>query len=258
MPRSVCPRCNRIAVVCICSCLPSSPLSIGTPVFILQVPIPRAAPRSHHRPQRLSHSPQNRRENKRKTNSVSLLRLCLSPSSLHVISGCHPGRSLLETSPAYIAACEDGRIPLLLYPRAGALSEAEVAERAKTGARYSLVVLDGNWTETSEISRTLHDIASFALDVGKYKGLFSVRRPKQDGFLCTLEAVAYALDVIEPQPASPQLLPPMLRVCLQEEEFAVQRAGGVRHRPDAPGYRAGLMDDVRAAAAAYTGSAKEM
>jgi hypothetical protein len=90
---------------------------------------------------------------------------------------------------------------------------------------------------------------SFSLDVGKYKGLFSIRRPKQDGFLCTLEAVAYALDVTESKQVSPVLLRPMLRVCMQEEAFALQR-GGVRHRPDAPGYRACLMQDVRAAAAA--------
>ncbi len=91
---------------------------------------------------------------------------------------------------------------------------------------------------------------SFSLDVGKYKGLFSSRRPKQDGFLCSLEAVAYALDAIEPTRVSPMLLRPMLRVCMQEDEFATKRVGGVRHRPAAPGYRANLMQDVRHAAAA--------
>jgi hypothetical protein len=108
-------------------------------------------------------------------------------------------------------------------------------------------------------------MASFSLDTGKYRGLFSVRRPKQDGFLSTLEAVAYALDALERAPVSPLLLPPMLRVCLQEEEFALRRGGGLKHRPDAPGYRADLMDDVRAAAAvlkmncedASTGSVKQ-
>jgi hypothetical protein len=118
------------------------------------------------------------------------------------------------------------------------------------------------------MSRALESMQSFSLDVGKYKGLFSVRRPKQDGFLCTLEAVAYALDVTESKQVSPMLLRPMLRVCIQEEEFALQR-GGLRHRcnhgyhlltyfstlihlhrPEAPGYRACLMQDVRAAAAA--------
>jgi DTW domain-containing protein YfiP len=203
-------------------------------------------------------SRQNRREVKRKSNSVSLLRLCLPPSALHVMSGCHPGRRNLEACPAYTAACEQGRVPLLLYPRAGALTEAEVRARASAGAQFSLVVIDGNWTEATEISRALDTVmALFTLDVGKYKGLFSLRRPKEDGFLSTLEAVAYALDVIEPTPASPQLLPPMLRICLQEVEFAVRRGGGVKHRPHAPGYRAGLIDDVRAAAAAFGSSAKQ-
>ena len=65
-------------------------------------------------------------------------------------------------------------------------------------------------------------------------------------FLCC----SYALDILEPLRVSALLLRPMLRVCLQEEEFAVKRVGGVRHRPEAPGYRPNLMDDVRAAAAA--------
>jgi hypothetical protein len=66
-------------------------------------------------------------------------------------------------------------------------------------------------------------------------------------FLCC----SYALDVIEPMRVSALLLRPMLRVCLQEEEFAVNSGGGVRHRPEVSGYRPNLMDDVRAAAAAF-------
>jgi DTW domain-containing protein YfiP len=193
---------------------------------------------------------QNRKELKRKANSVSLLRSCLCPSSLHVMTSRHPNRRLLEASPAFIAASHDARTPLLLYPRLGALSESDVASRAAAGQRFALVVLDGNWTETADIARAFDEMTSFSLDVGKYKGLFSPRRPKQDGFLSTLEAVAYALDLLQPAPVSPLLLRPMLRVCLQEDEFATQRGGGVKHRPEAPGYRAGLMDDVRAAAAA--------
>ena len=65
-------------------------------------------------------------------------------------------------------------------------------------------------------------------------------------FLCC----SYALDVIEPVRVSALLLRPMLRVCLQEEEFAVNSGGGVRHRPEVAGYRPNLLDDVRAAAAA--------
>jgi hypothetical protein len=166
------------------------------------------------------------------------------------MASCHPTRRLLDANPAFIAAFQDARVPLLLYPRQGALSESEVARRAAAGQRFSLVVLDGNWTETAEMGRGFDEMASFSLDVNKYKGLFSLRRPKQDGFLSTLEAVAYALDVLQPAPVSPLLLRPMLRVCLQEDEFATRRGGGVKHRPEAPGYRAGLMDDVRAAAAA--------
>ena len=56
--------------------------------------------------------------------------------------------------------------------------------------------------------------------------------------------------MIEPVRVSALLLRPMLRVCLQEEEFAVNSGGGVRHRPEVAGYRPNLMDDVRAAAAA--------
>jgi hypothetical protein len=173
-----------------------------------------------------------------------------------VLSSCHPNRNLLHSCPAFHSAAHDGRTPLLLYPRAqNSLSETDVTSRAQAGARFCLVVLDGNWTETSEISRALNDVVSFSLDVGKYKGLFSLRRPKCDGFLSTLEAVAFALDAMEPSLVSPQLLRPMLHVCLQEEAFALSRGGGVKHRPHAPGYRAGLMDDVRAAAAALDAQA---
>ena len=151
---------------------------------------------------------QNRKELKRKANSVSLLRSCLCPSSLHVMTSCHPNRRLLEACPAFIAASHDARTPLLLYPRHGALSESDVASRAAAGQRFALVVLDGNWTETADIARAFDEMTSFSLDVGKYKGLFSPRRPKQDGFLSTLEAVAYALDLLQvpfkPPSAQPQ------------------------------------------------------
>lgn len=155
------------------------------------------------------------------------------------MSSCRPNSSLLQSCPGYAAAAAEGRTPLLLYPRPNSLTETDVSCRVRAGARFSLVVLDGNWAETNAMSRALESMQSFSLDVGKYKGLFSARRPKQDGFLCTLEAVAYALDVTESNQVSPMLLRPMLRVCIQEEEFALQR-GGVRHRCN-PGYHGATM-----------------
>jgi DTW domain-containing protein YfiP len=199
---------------------------------------------------------QSRKELKRNANSVALLRLCLTPPSLHVLSSCHPNRNLLRSCPAFHSATHDGCTPLLLYPRAeNSLTETDVSSRARAGERFCLIVPDGSWAETTKISGEMKDVEAFGLDAGKYKGLFSLRRPKCDGYLSTLEAVAYALDTMQPLPVSPQLLRPMLRACLQEEAFAVRRGAGVKHRPDAPGYRVGLMDDVRAAAAALDAQA---
>jgi DTW domain-containing protein YfiP len=236
--------------VCICAYLPKPPLELSTPVFILQVLSSEDC--RYFRPVRLLSRPsQNRKELKRKSNSVALLRLCLSPSVLHVASACHPNRALLQSCSAYIAAAESGRAPLLLYPADNALTEAQVSDLVRAGQRFSLVVLDGTWSEAREMSRRgcFDSMQSLALDVGKYSGLYSSRRPKRPGFLSTIEAVSYALDLLEPCRMSAVLLRPMLFTCLQEEQFAVQRVGGVKHRPLNPGYRACLMDDVRAAAA---------
>ena len=225
MGRQLCDGCRRPLNVCICDSLPRPRLRLSTPVVVLQHP----------------------REAKRKVQTAPLLELCVEPECLAVVRGRSP--SALASSSVWTAAMSDGRTPLLLYPRAGAMRPAELTAAVAAGERFVLLALDGNWQEASRLLANDRDgplTRMRALDIGcpDARGLFAARKPPKDGCFSTVEAVAFALDSAERQPVSSALIRPMLRVVQQHLALASEH-GGLVHRPEKPGYRTDLEAEVR-------------
>ena len=110
-----------------------------------------------------------------------------------------------------------------------------------------LVALEGGYNLTS-ISRSACAVMRVLLGEAAASGVFAIRKPPAEGCLSTLEAVARALDELEPPaagqpPLSSALLRPMLRVV--EIQASLQRRQV--HRPGRPGYRPQLTEEVAGA-----------
>ena len=240
--RQACARCRRPARVCLCDSLPTTPLRFSTPVVVVQHP----------------------HEAKRKLQTASLLECCVEPASFSVVQG-RSMNCLLQSKFWEQAVTRDGRTPLLLFPRDGAMRLDEVQESLVAGSRFCVVVIDGTWKEAAAMLRktSTGGLASMAaLDIGQAsgsarQGLFAARMPPREGFVSTLEAVAYTVGALEPDPAagasiSAALLRPMLRMAQQQLELTAQHGHQV-HRPEKANYRPQLFSDVQHAAEAAFG-----
>ena len=250
--RPMCEACVRPKRVCICDALP--PLKL--------VPIASTVVLQH------------RREAERRLGSTTLLQLCIAPDRLAVVRG----RNLhaLRRCSAWEQATGRGQTPLLLFPGLpGAMNADSIRARVASGVSYFLVAIDGTWEEAREMLRAsgvalsrsgsvggagggtqsvelAADIA--VLDVGSLtqaeSGLFAgCRTPAGPGCLCTLEAVALGLQLLEPEPATGAALAdalarPMLRMVGHQTALT---AGRQIHRPDRKGYTAGLLQAASAA-----------
>ena len=227
--RALCTRCARPQRVCICDALPAHPLPVSTPIVLWQHPL----------------------EAKRPLQTGSILRLSLAADSFDIACGRSFG--CLSRSPLWERIQAEGRVPLLLYPAPGAASLREVLAAAEPGARFALVAVDGTWKEAKEMmaqGRMKGAIAATPVTLGEAaaSGVFAIRKPPAEGCLSTLEAVARALDELEPPaagqpPLSSALLRPMLRVV--EIQASLQKRQV--HRPGRPGYRPQLAEEVAGA-----------
>ena len=209
--RAICKRCSRPMRVCVCAFLPETPLVLSTPIVLLQHP----------------------HEAKRKLQTAALLELCINPQWCKLYRCRSIGPVL--ASPFWIDAVEhQGRTPLLLFPREGAMGLSELQASLESGARYCLVVLDGTWREANELLRNSGGRLSGVrtLDIGEggqRQGLFAARKPPRDGCVSTLEAVAYTMETLEPDPVTAEknvaaLLRPMLRMAQQQVELTSLQA----------------------------------
>ena len=227
--RALCARCARPQRVCICDALPAHPLPVSTPIVLWQHPL----------------------EAKRPLQTGSILRLSLAADSFDIVCGRSFG--CLSRSPLWERIQAEGRVPLLLYPAPGAASLREVLAAAEPGARFALIAVDGTWKEAKEMmaqGKKQGAIAATPVTLGEAaaSGVFAIRKPPAEGCLSTLEAVARALDELEPPatgqpPLSRALLRPMLRVV--EIQASLQRRQV--HRPGRPGYRPQLAEEVAGA-----------
>ena len=229
--RARCARCVRPQRVCICDALPAHPLSVSTPIVLWQHPL----------------------EAKRALQTGSILRLSLAEENFEIVCGRSFG--CLSRSPLWQRIQAEGRVPLLLYPRPGAASLQEVLAAADPHTRFALLAVDGTWREAREMVRLGEKQGAMAIAVtpvtlgaAAASGVFAIRKPPAEGCLSTLEAVAQALDALEPPaagqpPLSSALLRPMLRVV--ELQASLQRRQ--THRPDMPRYRPHLAEEVASA-----------
>ena len=225
--RALCTACARPARVCICDALPARPLPVSTPIVLWQHPS----------------------EAKRPLQTGSILRLSLAADSFDIV--CGRSFSCLSRSPLWERVQAEGRVPLLLYPAPGAASLREVLAAAEPGARFALVAVDGTWKEAREMIRKQGAIAATPVTLGEAaaSGVFAIRKPPAEGCLSTLEAVARALDELEPPPAAglPPLSSALLRPMLRVVEIQASLQKRQVHRPGRPGYRPQLAEEVAGA-----------
>ncbi len=100
-----------------------------------------------------------------------------------------------------VRAClaDPSRAPLLLYPGDAATPlEAFADDTPRT-----LVVLDGTWPQSKKLLRENPRLASLprASFVPPAPSEYRIRREPKDNYVSTLESVAYALGVLEQEPA---------------------------------------------------------
>lgn len=150
------------------------------------------------------------------TNTARLALRALSNATLHVC-----GRDLREERPQPSAR------RLLLFPAAGArpLEQGE----GLAGQPVQLIVPDGTWSQARRIARR-EQLAQEAEPVCLPEcpsSRYDLRRNVREGGLCTLEAIARALAILE----QPELEPPLLTTLDRFVERArLIRAGAAQVR----------------------------
>ncbi|KAL6641910.1 hypothetical protein ACP70R_020091 [Stipagrostis hirtigluma subsp. patula] len=184
--RSICHAgCGRPSRVCLCPHLPSSPLPTSTTVVIL------------HHPHALRRNP---------LSTVPLLARSLS--NLHLV----PGRRLVPSSTPLLPPRSPNPV-LLLYPSPGATDLAAWCRSTPPSARASptLLLLDGTWKQAKEMhAASLPFLSSFVTPVSlpvdsgvdgdsMFESELVVRKEPHKGCMSTMEAVARALRLLEPE-----------------------------------------------------------
>ena len=205
-PREICQGCDRPPIQCLCEHLPSTKIKLGTEVICLQHPV----------------------EFRRKTiSTVPLLKLVLDKCRVIV------GRSFdtqLET--LIDDACDQGRIPLLLFPGPDAITledsdaidklrlasqrlfesrevvrddkTVEVKTDATAGNKYLLIIVDGTWTQAKRMFRYSPVLIKRCQPI-QFMGTTdrsiydSIRKQPESFCLSTLESCARTLKLLEPE-----------------------------------------------------------
>ncbi|WVZ88061.1 hypothetical protein U9M48_034616 [Paspalum notatum var. saurae] len=189
--RSVCHAgCGRPSRVCLCPYLPSSPLPTSTTVVVL------------HHPHALRRNP---------LSTLPLLARCLA--NLHLV----PGRRLAPSStPALLPppSPSPSAPVLFLYPSPAASDLAAWCRATPLAARArpTLLLLDGTWRQAKEMRAacepflaSLGAVPVALLVDGEVDGdsMFEselvVKKEPRKGCLSTMEAVARALRMLEPE-----------------------------------------------------------
>ncbi len=164
--RAVCYRCHKPAALCICASVPR--VENRTPVFILQHPRERFHP----------------------IGTARIAKLGLERVQVAVFSEHDSSAPPFELPPG----------AGLLYPGPGAKRLDEIADSEKPSA---LVVLDGTWHHARTLYRDhcwLHQLPCYAL-VPRSPSRYRIRREPREGCVSTIESIAEALSLLEPETA---------------------------------------------------------
>ncbi len=164
--RSVCYRCHKPEPLCICATIPR--VDNRTPVFILQHPRERFHP----------------------IGTARIARLGLGRVELAVFSEHARSRPPFDLPPG----------AGVLYPAPGARRLDELDESERPSA---LVVLDGTWHHARTLFRDhpwLHDLPRYSLEP-RSPSRYRIRREPRAGCVSTIEAIAEALSLLEPETA---------------------------------------------------------
>tara|TARA_B110000208_G_scaffold182092_1_gene233476 strand:- start:1854 stop:2981 length:1128 start_codon:yes stop_codon:yes gene_type:complete len=234
--RSLCTRCSRPPVVCICAALPASTIAIETRVVIVQHP---------------------REARKRIVGSVPLIQLVLGAACTVVVSDV-VRFGLDEALDEALGEKGSGRT-VLLFPGAtstpldagGASSTsstttsssssgvvAAVAAAPATSGIATLLLVDGTWRQANKMVRSSGDCLDMiprVMFAGEVDGMFGdLRKEPRKHCVSTLEAAAQALRCLEPTRggvACDCLLTVFAHAVAQQ---LAQKEAGTRHLPPRP------------------------
>jgi DTW domain-containing protein YfiP len=216
--RSICHAgCGRPSRVCLCPYLPPSPLPTSTTVVIL------------HHPHALRRNPLS-----------TLPLLARSLSNLHLL----PGRRLLPSSTPLLPPPSPSPV-LLLYPSPGAADLASWCRSTPPSARAgtTLLLLDGTWKQAKEMhAASLPFLSSFATPVAlpvdsgmdgdsMFESGLVVKKEPHKGCMSTMEAVARALRLLEPEGSGKVIEEAMLGVLRAMVAFQAEH---LQHREIKP------------------------
>ncbi|XP_065836396.1 tRNA-uridine aminocarboxypropyltransferase 2-like [Oscarella lobularis] len=171
--RAKCDRCQRPASVCLCNCLPRTPVLIATEVHILQHP----------------------NEERRSLTTVPILTAALARDKIHIYRSKVFSRGRFPTLDDALDAHET----VLLYPGREAVDVSDVSPSGRLPRVKNLLLLDGTWRQAREIYKKnprLHVLKQVELRMSVISA-YVIRTQPTDQCLSTAESAALALSVIE-------------------------------------------------------------
>ena len=147
---------------------------------------------------------------------------------------------------------------VLLFPSKDSLDLAEYLDSLLRDGKplpSTLIVPDGTWQFTKEMVSKLESEEDRKFQAvhltlpAAYRGAFVIRKPPQEGWVCTGEAIAIALDLIDKKSgcASGERFTPAIRKALaaySAQQLAFAKGKAVHHR-DKPQYLPGLYEDLQ-------------
>jgi len=180
MSRAFCYRCHRVASNCICQ--QSEQIDNPVSVYLLQHPD----------------------ETRHSKGSAIIASLCLQ----HYC--CWQGEDFTQHKALNQLLEKERENIAVLYPSADALSIDQVTAEKKQAIRH-LIVIDATWRKAKKIwslSSNLHQLQTVRLS-DDYISRYRIRKVPADGYLSTVEAIAYCLTELENEP---QKYLPMLKL----------------------------------------------
>lgn len=170
-----CEGCGLLPESCICAELPATPSTVST-AFIVHF-----------------------REWRKPTNTAKLAALLLGANSRVLLRG-GPSPALGQRAEEQLADL-DRELGLVLYPSDDAvpLSELVARDGRERWAHATLIVPDGTWSQSRRVvRRTPSLLGHLHVKLDAQVSRYRLRRGTEVGLLCTLEAVGYALAVLDP------------------------------------------------------------